>query len=118
MNGSGFKIAYVSQMARLTIFTEVSGMFIPWTSLVLITFGIKLSGIILTHTLVQVPNIPQELLGRRSKLNIWQMAITAKNCLMSELSGLMLKYIETRITATIKGKTLIMARSMFCVLKA
>ena len=70
MNGSGFKRAYVSQITKLHILTEVNGIFIPLTSLVLITSGIKLNGMILTHTLVQVPREPHTLLERRSKLKI------------------------------------------------
>lgn len=78
-------------MAKLTIFTDVRGILIPFTSLVLITSGIKVNGITLQHTLVHVPSNPHELLGRRSKLKIWQMAIMAKKCLINVLSGLILR---------------------------
>lgn len=44
--------------------------------------------------------------------------MTAKNYLIKVPSGLMLRYIDTKIIATIKGMILIIARSIFYVLKA
>lgn len=78
-------------MAKFTILTEVRGILIPFTSLVLITSGMKLKGMMLQHTLMIVPSMPHVLLGRRSKLKIWQIAMIAKKCLIKILSGLILK---------------------------
>ena len=67
---------------------------------------------------IDVPRVPHVSVDNRSKLKIWQINTVPKNYLIKCYSGLTLKYMDVRITETVKGITEIIAKSIFYVLNA
>ena len=83
--------------------TDVSGILIPFVSLVSITAGMKLNGTIFERMLAQVPIVPHRFVGIKSKLNICAINMIPKNCLINVDSGFTLKYIDESKIATIRA---------------
>jgi hypothetical protein len=69
----------------------VMGRLIILVFLVLITSGIYISETLLLMILVSAPSIPHIVVGTMSKLKIYDINITRKNCFINSDSGFTLR---------------------------